>query len=1230
MNISVTINGKKIATTNDKTILDVVNEFELDKIPTLCHDKRIEPFSSCYLCAVQIEGMAKLVPSCSTVVNEGMVIHTNNDTIRKARKTAIELLMSNHYADCIGPCINNCPAHVDAQGYISLIAMGKHREALQLIKSTNPLPLSIGRVCVRNCEEVCRRCYVEEPVAINYMKRFVADRNNNEWVPDKKASNGKKVAVVGGGPAGLTCAYYLAIEGYSVTIMDKMPKLGGMLRYGIPEYRLPKDVLDSEINWILDLGVEVKNNVLMGKDFSIDSLKKDGFNAIFLSVGAWRASSMGLEGENEIEGVTRGIEFLKEIDTNGIPELKGNVIIVGGGNTAIDAARTSLRCGADSVKIVYRRSLKEMPANEEEIHAAIEEGVDIQFLTNPKRIISENGKLTGIECYKMELVAGKPGERPRPVQVEGSEFIIPCDYLVSAIGQAIDGGFLSADKDCTVEKWGTVKVDKESMLASIPGVFSGGDVVNGALTAISAIADGKRAADSIDESLQTGNIEKKTKKFYSFKSRFGDIPKSEFTSIPVVNRTKMIELPILERKNFKEVELGLDEQKIHEEAMRCLECGCSEYFDCAFRKYADEFEIDLTSYLGDVRKFKVDNRHPLIAFDPNKCINCGKCVRICSSVLKITALGFVNRGFKTVVKPAMEKPLLETTCITCGNCIDICPTGAISENWAFRVPGTLTKTNHESICNFCSVGCSINFKVINDEFFYVSNATEEIVDTKNDGFLCLKGRFGHRYLNEKNKIESPSIKIDGVNKNVGFNEAFEFSAKKINEIIAKYGSDSVAVFASPKLSNEELYLLQKFTRAGLKNNNISSLTNLLYGKQLDSLNDVMGATVSTVNYNDLKSTDVVFVMNADLNESNMIIKLKINEAQKRGAKFIFVSSGETRVAKDANLWIKTKLGTNTVLLSGLMHELNLSKDTTYDMNTVLELTGISEVQYKELIGMVNPDKNLIFVYNLDSNKEKSVNDLKAAYNFLSLSGRMNKEANGMLISRDYSNSNGLQDMGVTPDYLPGYVKLNDAENIEKIGKLWNTNLNDVFKASDIKVKLDNGTIKAVLVFGENPYADADAKKLFAGVEFLMLSDSFQTETAAKADVVLPASVFIEQTGTYTSCDTMVQKADPVFNKKIELDNYEIINKLGSHFNDSFNYESIKQVRMEIHAVNRLYFNLKPGLCWNKTEEGKSFFAENSKTDETVFEKDVTVFNAEKTNLMFSENFFFESVNSKLQ
>ena len=753
-----------------------------------------------------------------------------------------------------------------------------------------------------------------------------------------------------------------------------------MLRYGIPEYRLPKRVLDSEIKWFIGLGIAVKTGVELGLDFSLHELLSGGYDAVFLGVGAHKASKLGLDGEDSTYGIFNGIDFLREIELRSIPELKGKVIVVGGGNTAIDAARTALRCGAENVKIVYRRSLNEMPAAREEIIAAQKEGIEILFLTNPKSIISKGNRLKSIECLRMELIEGKPGERPSPVPKSGSEFMIECDYLIGAIGQSVDTSFSRFDETCSLRKSGIVVINEETMETSIPGVFAGGDVVTGPLTAITAIAHGKKAALSIMNYVETGKSGLNNGKFFSSKDKLAKLSAKEFGHYNKSARAKIKELSLKDRvHNFNEVEGVLSEEQAICESGRCLECGCSEYYDCSLRKYCDEYKIDITPYLGEVKKYLTDGRHPFIFFDPNKCIDCGRCVRTCAEVLEVSALGFVNRGFKSIVKPAMEKPLMETNCISCGNCIDACPTGAIKEKYPFKISGIIPKENYETVCNFCSVGCKVNFKKISGDLFYISNTTDEIKDSHNRGYLCAKGRFGHRYLLSKNRIMNHMIRRKGVIQKVSRDEILPYVHKKIKLIIDKYGRDSVAVFGSPKLSNEELYLLQKFARTGLKVNNIHSFSNMLYGIEQNSLDDMMGFTNSTVSMDSLNNADIIIVLNSNLSEENLVMELKIKEAQKKGAKLILFSSSEVRLSKFADLWIDSKKGTNTYLLNAMMKKcldeglidvdfIN-SRTTHFDgVKTMIEGTNIMEaleysgIKAEKFELFINLIKNLDFKY----------------------------------------------------------------------------------------------------------------------------------------------------------------------------------------------------------------------------------------------------------------------------
>ncbi len=427
--VKLEIDGRRIIADGTRTILEVARENGIHSIPTLCHDDHLEPFSSCFLCVVKVKGARSLVPACSTKVVAGMVVETAPPEVVKARKACLELLLSNHYADCIGPCQAACPAGIDIQGYVALAALGKYPDAIRLIKERNPLPAICGRVCTRPCEVTgCRRTMLDQAVGIDYIKRYVADLDMGAaqpFRPQVAPSTGKKIAIVGAGPAGLSAAYYLAIRGHKVDILETLPEAGGMLRYGIPEYRLPKEVLDLEVSQILELGVTLTTNVALGKNFTVTSLKDRGYGAIFLGLGAWDSTKMRVKDE-DVPGVLAGIDFLKAVGLRRRVDVAGKVLVVGGGNTAIDCARTALRLGAKEVRILYRRTRAEMPANDMEITEAVEEGIQLDLLVAPQRVVTRDGRAVGLECLKMELGDPDSSGRRSPKPVRGSEFVVDC------------------------------------------------------------------------------------------------------------------------------------------------------------------------------------------------------------------------------------------------------------------------------------------------------------------------------------------------------------------------------------------------------------------------------------------------------------------------------------------------------------------------------------------------------------------------------------------------------------------------------------------------------------------------------------------------------------------------------------------------------------------------------------------------------------------------------------
>ena len=485
---------------------------------------------------------------------------------------------------CKAACIDACPVHTNVPGYIKLISGGHFKEAYKLIRETNPFPACVGRVCYAPCEDVCNRGELDEPLCIRDLKRVPSDQWSIEEleVPTVTRTD-KKVAIVGSGPAGLAAANDLALKGHSVTIFEALPEPGGMLRVGIPEYRLPNDILRQEIGYIQKLGVDIRTGVQVGNDVELKKLKED-YDAVFLGVGAHGGMKLGVEGEDS-PGVMEGIGFLRASSLGEKVKVGKKVSIIGGGNTAVDCACTAKRLGAQEVTIVYRRSRSEMPAAEEEVEAAEKEGMKIEFLTAPTRFLADGKKLAKMECVRMELGEPDTSGRPRPVPVKGSEFTIAVDTVIAALGQVPETDFVK-EMGVSLSRRGTIEADPETGVTSVEGVFAGGDVVTGPAYVIDAIAAGKKAARSIDQYLngQPIEAEKPAKEPEKFTKKELEDRKKRF---PAARRVKMREESAKNRvEDFREVAMGYSLEEGREESSRCLAGqieGCIECRECARR-----------------------------------------------------------------------------------------------------------------------------------------------------------------------------------------------------------------------------------------------------------------------------------------------------------------------------------------------------------------------------------------------------------------------------------------------------------------------------------------------------------------------------------------------------------------------------------------------------------------------------------------------------------------------
>ena len=469
------------------------------------------------------------------------------------------------------PCKLTCPAHIPVQGYIALIGQGKFNEALDLIKDAIPFPSVCGRVCTHPCESECKRGTVDEPIAIAALKRFAADHAQNKAPSPMARTRKEKVAVIGSGPAGLTAAYDLVRMGYGVTVFEALPRAGGMLAVGIPEYRLPKSVLNKEIESIQQIGVEIKLNTRVNDVIAL----KDDYQAVFVATGAHKGSSIDMPGKG-FKGVYDAIDFLREANLGQEVSVGKRVVVIGGGNSAVDAARVALRKGAESVQILYRRERKDMPAIPNEVEAAEAEGVQLHFLTAPSKIIGEDGKVAGLVCTRMELKGVDSSGRGSPAPVPGSDFAVDADTIIFAIGQTPE---LPPVKGFSITRQGILTIDPDTLETGVSGIFAGGDVASTIGTVINAIAIGKKAAVAIDKYLR-GKDPKEGVVRETIKA--SDIQVSIPAGIQKAARSAMPELPPKERKgSFKEVALGLTEETAVAEAKRCLNCAvCSECRQC--------------------------------------------------------------------------------------------------------------------------------------------------------------------------------------------------------------------------------------------------------------------------------------------------------------------------------------------------------------------------------------------------------------------------------------------------------------------------------------------------------------------------------------------------------------------------------------------------------------------------------------------------------------------------
>lgn len=1110
------IDGKEVFGLPGQTILEVARENDIF-IPTLCFDERTNIYGACGLCVVEVEGNPKLCKACATSIAPGMVVMTNTERVIESRKTNLELLITNHNGDCKGPCSLACPAGTDCQGYVGLVANGEYETANKLIKERIPLPAAIGRVCPHPCEDKCRRGLIDEPISIATIKRFAGDMDlaaESPYVPEIDDETGKSVAIIGGGPMGLSAAYFLREKGHDVTIFESMPKFGGMLRYGIPEYRLPKEVLDDEIDIIQAMGVEMIPDTKVGEDIAFETIRND-YDAVLLGIGAWVSTGVGCPGEDS-EGVLGGIDFLRHVVRNESIDFGEKVAIVGGGNTAMDACRTAVRLGAKEVYNIYRRTKDEMPADAIEIEEAEEEGVIFKNLTNPLEIKTDkDGHVNQVVLQCMEL--GEPDEsgRRRPVPIKGKTETIDIDTMILAIGQAVDASIF----DCDKTRKNAIAYDEETFMTSIPGVFAGGDCGNDKISiAVEAIADARKASMVIDSYLDGEEI-KYEKPYFVERT---DITEKTFEDREKLCREAADQLTAAERKdNFSEVVFdGYTEEQAVAEANRCLECGCHDYYECKLVELANEYGVEPERFAGDKNLTEFEDDHPFIVRDPDKCILCGLCVRLCDEVMGVGALGLVNRGFDTVVKPTMEKPLAESGCESCGQCVSCCPTGALQERLTIQKEIPLDTDVTPTTCSYCSVGCSLDLESYGDMLIKANPDKEGFV---NEGLCCAKGKWGFDASLLEGKEIDPMIKDGDEFRVTDYHEAFVMAGKKMEAVKVRHGEEAIAVAISDRYTNEEAYAIKKFA-------DVIGAKTFTFNKRKSGVNAVlgMGHEASPNTINELLSTNVIIVPGFIKNR-NAVIWNKIKQAAEAGAQVVVINTPDTDTRFD--------FATKVIDADNSLDFLKRMAKALVDMGKTSEVEGFED--FKKSLDGVEPCDESKAVAEMYANAKKAmfvfqqnVLSFEAAELIAEIalvSGHIGKPRDGILEVKPKNNSQGLADMGIYAG----------AEAMEGV--------------------------KGLMIFGEDP-KDVD----LSGLEFLGVSDIFLTDTAVKADVFIPGTGFASTQGTYTNTERRLMPVEKAIDEEVDFNNWEIAAELAHVFEVEFGFEDEFDISAEMNDALPMY------------------------------------------------------------